>query len=155
LIDKRFKKRLIYEIIKDDLDRCEVLVIPENITREHIIKAIEEIDKSEVPSERDSEYSIKISEGVGRAHLSFPSGTIVHVRGSIILKDERGFYYLQEEDQKDIVENDRRFLAAVFGNPEKTFVFPKEARKTLFGSYPLTLQEGKKTKMVFRHTAGE
>ena len=30
-------------------------MIPENITREHIIKAIEEIDNSEVPSERNSE----------------------------------------------------------------------------------------------------
>lgn len=208
-------------------------MIPENITREHIIKALEEIDKSEVPPQRDSEiydlehnnkkyppkyvismankyanhnelnpsafsggdesnrflrslgftiinkneqqlnddegvfsqqshdfaprlkqylenkYLIKINEGVGRARLSFPSGTIVHVRGSIVLRDERGFYHLQEEDQKDIVGNDRRFFAAVFGTPERTFVFPKEALKTLFSSYPPTLQEGGKPKMVF------
>jgi hypothetical protein len=42
-------------------------------------------------------YSIKLEKGVGRAHLSFPSGVVLHVRGSIILKDHKGFYYLQEE----------------------------------------------------------
>lgn len=208
-------------------------MIPENIKREHILKAIEEVDKSGVPLERNSEiydleynkkiyppkyivslankyannneldhsvfgggdetnhflqsldftiikknqdsqnnsdemlqqelhdfaprlkeylatnYSIKVKKGSGRAHLSFPSGIIIHVWGSIVLKDARGFYYLQEKDLKDIIENERQFFAAVFGEPENTFVFPKEAVKQFFGSYPLTLQEGKKPKWYF------
>src|SRR5947199_1342313 len=83
-------------------------------------------------------YSIKVDKSSGRAHLSFPSGAIAHVRGSIILKDRRGFYNLQEEDYKDIVNNTNRFFAVVLGDPEKTFVFPREGLKTSFDGHPLT-----------------
>ena len=94
-------------------------------------------------------YSIKLHKGIGRAHLSFPSGAVLHVRGSIILKDHRGFYYLQEEDYKDILDSSDRFFAVVFGNPEKTFIFTKDSLKTLFDGLQLTLREGKKPKWYF------
>jgi hypothetical protein len=98
-------------------------------------------------------YSIKVDKSSGRAHLSFPSGAIAHVRGSIILKDRRGFYNLQEEDYKDIVNNTNRFFAVVLGDPEKTFVFPREGLKTFFDGHPLTYpstsQGGNKPKWYF------
>jgi hypothetical protein len=49
---------------------------------------------------------------------------------------------LLEKDQKNIIENEKRFFVAVFGEPENSFVFPNEAVKTIFSGYSLTLQEG-------------
>jgi hypothetical protein len=66
----------------------------------------------------ETNYAINIKTSSGRARLSFPSGTIIHVRGSKVLQDARGFYYLQEKDQKDIIENEKRFFVVVFGEPE-------------------------------------
>jgi hypothetical protein len=94
-------------------------------------------------------YSVKLEKGVERAHLSFPSGVVLHVRGSIILKDHRGFYYLQEEDYKEILDSSNRFFAVVFGDPEKTFVFTKDSLKTFFDDRSLTLPEGRKPKWYF------
>jgi hypothetical protein len=90
-------------------------------------------------------YSIKVNKSTGRAHLSFRSGAIVHVRGARL----SGFYYLQEEAYKDIVDNANRFFAVVFGNPETTFVFSKEDLKSFFGGSSLTSGEGKKPKWYF------
>ena len=97
----------------------------------------------------EANYSVNVKKSWGRGRLSFPSGTIIHVRGSKVLQDDRGFYYLQERDQKDIIEKGKRFFVVVFGEPENSFVFPKEAVKTIFSGYPLTLQAGKKPKWYF------
>jgi hypothetical protein len=160
-------------------------MIPYSIKREHVLKAIEEIKRSEIPAQRDSDkynleydnrlyppkyvvslankyangmeldhvefgggsetndflkslgfnivdkepetdlekqehdfaprlrdyleniYSVRLEKGSGRAHLAFPSGAIINVRGSKILKDRRGFYHLQEDEYKEIVDNPR------------------------------------------------
>jgi hypothetical protein len=205
-------------------------MIPENIKSEHILKAIEEAERSEIPRDRRSErydleynkklyppkyvislankyangneldhsqfsggdetnnflkllgfnivnkqndvdegdieeythdfaprlkdyleniYSIKVNKGKGRAHLSFPSGAIINVRGSITLKDHRGFYHLQEEDYNEILDNANLYFAVVLGSPENTFVFPKESLKVLFSGASATSQEGKKPKWYF------
>jgi MoxR-like ATPase len=205
-------------------------MIPQNIKNEHIIKAIEEVEKSGIPKDRSSDrydleynkryyppkyiisiankyangndldhseflggseandfleslgfnivnkqidfdeddteeqthdfaprlkdyleniYSIEISKGRGRAQLSFPSGAIINVRGSVTLKDNRGFYHLQKDDYNEILDNANRYFAVVFGNPEKTFVFTKESLRNFFSNTSAISQEGKKPKWYF------
>ena len=94
-------------------------------------------------------YSISLEKGSGRAHLSFPSGTIINVRGSRILRDHRGFYHLQEDEYKDIADSPNQHFAVVYGSPENTFVFPKEAVATFFSGYPFASREGEKPKWYF------
>jgi MoxR-like ATPase len=94
-------------------------------------------------------YSIKIEKGIGRARLTLPSGSVLHIRGSIRLKGRRGFYYLQEEDYNEILDSSNKFLAVVFGDPEMTFVFAKDSLKTFFYGLSLNLREGKKPKWYF------
>jgi hypothetical protein len=88
-------------------------------------------------------------KGKRRAHLSFPSDAIINVRGSITLKDHRGFYHLQEEDYREIMDNANRYFAVVFGSPENTFIFPKESLKAFFSGGPITSQEAKTPKWYF------
>jgi|SRR6188472_2155711 len=94
-------------------------------------------------------YSVRLQKDSRRAHLAFPSGVIINVRGSKILKDHRGFYHLLEDQYKDIVDNSNRFLAVVFGSVENTFVFPKEKVATFFNGYPVTSREGKTPRWYF------
>ena len=77
------------------------------------------------------------------------SGAIINVRGSKILKDHRGFYHLQEDEYKDLVDNPDRYFAVVFGVPEKTFVFSKEAVVAFFNRYPSISREGERPKWYF------
>jgi hypothetical protein len=66
-----------------------------------------------------------------------------------MLKGRRGFYYLQEEDYNEILDSSNKFLAVVFGDPEKTFVFAKDSLRTSFDGLSLNLREGKKPKWYF------
>lgn len=93
-------------------------------------------------------YGLKISKGTGRSHLTLPSGTVLHVRGSKKLK--RGaFYYLQEEDYHDIQKNPNWYFVAVYDKPETSLVLPGETLKEIFEGKPLTYQKNKKPKWYF------
>jgi len=199
-------------------------LIPRNIAREHIIKAMQEIDKQGVPDSRLSHdyylkfngkeyppkyvislankfvnekeldpkgfnggeeingflesrgfeiFRIEDSELVdqktdfadnlrkylentflitvtkNRNHLILPSGAAIHVRGSKVLPNDRGFYYLLEEDYKDTITNPNGYFSVVFGTTSSTFVFPPERLKGIFEGQPLTQTEGNKPKWYF------
>jgi hypothetical protein len=94
-------------------------------------------------------YSMKSAKGPGRSRLSFSSGSMLHIRGSTLLDRSRGFYYLQEEDYKDIIANKSGYLAVVFGSVENTFVFRKEVLEKTFHGIPLTYQRNNKAKWYF------
>ena len=52
--------------------------------------------------------------------------------GQKFCKMPEAFTILQEKDQKDIIENEKRFFVVVFGEPENSFVFQKEAVRDHF-----------------------
>ena len=120
-----------------------------------IIASDDALDSSEQKSDfagslkklLESNFSIEVTKY--RNHLTLPSGTSIHVRGSRILPGDRGFYYLLEEDFNDTVKNPNRYFSIVFGTVDKTFVLPPQKLKEIFEGQTLTRNEESKPKWYF------
>jgi MoxR-like ATPase len=95
----------------------------------------------------EDKFQIKI-EKVSRANLRFPSGTLVHAKGS---DADTQWFGLDKHVYDEFIQATDFYLALVFGNPDTTFVIPKKKVIEIFDGQPTRKRPGRDTeRWLFR-----
>ena len=91
----------------------------------------------------ENQYDIKITKK-GNSFIIFPSGTLIHIRGSKILSDTKGqygFYHFFKKNFETLQYTNKSFFALVYNEPKNTFLIPKDKLSTIFNNNLITSDE--------------
>jgi hypothetical protein len=98
----------------------------------------------------ESQYDIELTKK-GNSFIVFPSGTLIHIRGSKILSDtegQYGFYHFFKKNFESLLNTNKSFFALVYNEPKNTFLIPKDKLSTIFNNNLITYDE-KSSKWYF------
>ena len=73
------------------------------------------------------------------------SGTVIYVNGSKKYNKGSGWYDLDESAYRDIIAKENSYQAIILGQPELTFILPKNTVHHIFGQEPKLQSQAKES----------